>query len=225
LEGGGTLKLEAIVFDYNGVLVDDLILHRDAYLRVAGDLGLPLDPKDIWNLISATPDEKRFLFGQIDDAEWADIRRRKDRYYFEMAASGDIVIPGAVVALESLSRSYPLALVSNTSRRYFEACFPRKGRECFRETLFCEDMDRPKPSADPLLKILDRLRIEKNRCCYIGDAVSDVQMAKEAGVRMIGILTGHHSETDLKQAGADRIVRNLSEFASLIRNGIPAQSG
>lgn len=211
--------LKALVFDYNGILVDDLKLHLDAYMCVAKDLGYTLNPDDLWSLISATPDEKRFLFGDISDETWYDIRRLKDRYYYDLAASVNIIIPGAVEVLKSLANTYPLALVSNTSRRYFEKCFPRDGIECFKETLFSEEMEHPKPSPDPLFKILNRLNVKTDECCYIGDAVSDVQMAKSAGVKMFGVTTGHHSEEDLRNAGADWIVSNLKEFVALIRNG------
>lgn len=211
--------LKALVFDYNGILVDDLKLHLDAYMCVAKDLGYSLNPEDLWSLISATPDEKKFLFGDISDETWTDIRGLKDRYYYDMATSVDIIIPGAVEVLRSLSSRYPLALVSNTSRSYFERCFPKDGIECFTETLFSEEMEHPKPSPDPLLKILSRLQVNADECCYVGDAVSDVQMAKSAGVAMFGVTTGHHSEQDLRNAGADWIVSSLDEFAALIQNG------
>jgi len=211
--------LKALVFDYNGILVDDLKLHLDAYMRVAEDLGFHLNPDDIWALISATPDEKKTLFGDISDETWYKIRRLKDSYYYDMAATVDIVIPGAVEVIQSLAATYPLALISNTSRRYFEKCFPKEGIECFMETLFSEEMQRPKPSPDPLFTILHRLKVNADECCYIGDAVSDVQMAKSAGVAMFGVTTGHHCEQDLRNAGADWIVSSLDELVDLIRNG------
>ena len=76
--------LKAIIFDYNGILVDDLVYHRDAYIRVAEKLGFSLSPDAIWQYISATPDEKRVLFGEITDETWRKIRSLKDKYYFEM---------------------------------------------------------------------------------------------------------------------------------------------
>ena len=90
---------------------------------------------------------------------------------------------------------------------------------CFRKTLFSEEMDKPKPAPDPLFKMMKMLDVEPNECCYVGDATSDVQMSTHANVRMIGVTTGHHSEEDLREAGADYIVRNLGEFVSLIKNG------
>ena len=123
---------KAVVFDYNGVLVDDLIYHRDAYLQVADDLNYTISSQDLWDLISATPDAKRVLFGEISDERWKEIRALKDRYYFEMVKSGSILIPEAEDVLLSLSTSYVLALVSNTARNYFEHLFPKHLAACFK---------------------------------------------------------------------------------------------
>jgi phosphoglycolate phosphatase-like HAD superfamily hydrolase len=41
-------------------------------------------------------------------------------------------------------------------------------------------------------------------------------MTKSAGVRMVGVTTGHHSGKQLADAGADRVVGSLEEFVALI---------
>ena len=71
--------LKAIIFDYNGILVDDLVYHRDAYLRVAEELGFSLAPDAIWQYISATPDEKRVLFGEITDESISELKEQIEK--------------------------------------------------------------------------------------------------------------------------------------------------
>ena len=97
--------LKAVVFDYNGVLVDDLTYHRDAYLRVAEDLDYTISSQDVWDLISTTPDAKRVLFGDISDNRWKEIKSLKDKYYFEMVETGNIMIPDTEDVLISLSKT------------------------------------------------------------------------------------------------------------------------
>ena len=210
--------LKAIVFDYNGVLIDDLKLHGDAYVRAAEDLNIPLTPEMVWPHVSTTPEEKRtLLFKDISDETWQTIRSLKDKYYFEIAETVNLITPNVGEVLRSLSPIYALALVSNTSRRYFERCFPRDLAAYFKETLFSEEMDTPKPSPDPLFKILKRMTITPDESCYVGDSTSDVQMAKSAGVEMFGVTTGHHSGEELRGAGADWVVGNLREFADRVK--------
>lgn len=208
---------KAVVFDYNGVLVDDLIYHRDAYLRVAEDLDYTISSQDIWDLISATPDAKRVLFGDISDERWKEIRSLKDKYYFEMVETGNIIIPEAEDVLISLSKTHVLALVSNTARNYFEHLFPKHLAACFKTTFFSGEVNPPKPSPEPILKTMEFLAVSPKECCYVGDALSDVQMAKSAGVNIFCVTTGHHSAEELKTAGADWIGGNLWEFHDEIR--------
>jgi len=208
--------LKAVIFDYNGILVDDLIYHRDAYCRVAEERGFSLTPDAIWQYISATPDEKRVLFGDITDEEWRRIRSLKDQYYFELIDGKDFIIPGVEDILKSLRTTYDLGLISNTSRSYFERLFPKHAADGFKETLFSEEMATPKPAPDPLLKMMKLLNVDPGACCYIGDAITDVQMTKSAGVRMVGVTTGHHSGKQLADAGADWVVGSLEKFVAMI---------
>jgi HAD superfamily hydrolase (TIGR01549 family) len=213
--------LKAIIFDYNGVLVDDLIFHRDAFLRVAEDLGYSISSQGIWDLISVTPDEKRILFGDISDEQWKDIKARKDIYYFEMIRNGDIMLPDVEEILLHLANSYDLALVSNTARSYFEEVFPSRLAACFKTTLFAGEINPPKPAPEPLYKAMDILGVTQGECCYVGDSTSDAEMTRRAGVIMLGITTGHHSGQALKEAGAEYIVDNLKDLADKIK-GYPS---
>ena len=203
---------KAVVFDYNGVLVDDLIYHRDAYLRVAEDLDYTISSQDVWDLISTTPDAKRVLFGDISDERWKEIRSLKDKYYFEMVETGNIIIPDAEDVLISLSKTHVLALVSNTARNYFEHLFPKHLAACFKTTRFAGEVNPPKPSPEPILKTMEFLSVSPKECCYVGDALSDVQMAKRAGVKIFCVTTGHNTAEELRTAGADWIGGNLWEF-------------
>ena len=54
---------------------------------------------------------------------------------------------------------------------------------------------------------------ETRIACYIGDHPLDMIGAKAAGVRGIGLLTGFHSEAELREAGAETILSDLTEFS------------
>ena len=59
----------------------------------------------------------------------------------------------------------------------------------------------------------------------IGDAVYDMQMAKAAGARAIGVSWGYHAVTALREAGAEAIVETYGELeALLLRLGVLTRS-
>jgi beta-phosphoglucomutase len=203
--------LKAIIFDYNGILVDDLKFHEEAYWRAGEHVGIPLTRETVRKYLSYSPEQKRkLLYGDISDETWKEISRLRARFYFELAEKGNVVFPDVESVLTSLADRYELALISNTRRDYFDRIFPRNLAKFFRETMFLDEIGKPKPSPDPLLLMMERLGIGRDECCYVGDSVLDVQMAKTAGIKVFSVATGDNSYEELRAVGPDWIVDNLS---------------
>lgn len=205
--------LKAIIFDYNGVLVNDLKIHEQAYWRAGKELGIPVARKTVRKYLSYSPEQKRKLYyGNISDETWEEIKRRMTRCYFKLAEKRNVIFPHVEAVLKSLSTRYMLALISNTRRKYFNRIFPRELASLFKETMFFDEIRKPKPSPDPLLKMIERLGIGRDQCCYVGDSVLDVQMARGVGVKVFSVATGDSSREELQAAGADWVANNLSEL-------------
>jgi HAD superfamily hydrolase (TIGR01549 family) len=205
---------KAIVFDYNGTLVDDLDLVVESYHRAGAEQGFDLKPATVRQHISQPPSRKRLLYyGDISDAEWERILERRKQIYTELAASGFKLFPHTKTALTALSHKYLLGVLSNTFRDLFERLFPPHLAKLMTATLFFEEVPDPKPSPAPMVSMLSILGVEKHQCCYVGDAVEDVQMAKAAGVRAYAITTGACSCDELYLAGADWVAEDLKSFS------------
>jgi beta-phosphoglucomutase len=205
--------LKAIIFDYNGVLVDDLKFHEEAYWRAGKHVGIHPTRETVRKYLSYSPEQKRkLLYGDISDETWEEISRLRARFYFELAERGNVVFPDVEPVLTSLAHRYELALISNTRRDYFERIFPRKLAKLFKETMFLDEIGKPKPSPDPLLVMMERIGIGEDECCYVGDSVLDVQMAKGAGIKVFSVARGDNSYAELRAAGADWVMDNLSEL-------------
>ena len=145
--------LKSVVFDFNGLLVNDLELHEQAYLRAGADLGFPLSEAIVRQYVSCTPNEKRvFYFGDITDETWVDISLRKKEYYFRLAEGRELLYPDVEEVVTRLAEAYPLGVISNTTREYFERTFPETLAGLFQETLFADEVKNPKPSPEPLVR-------------------------------------------------------------------------
>ena len=210
--------IRAIIFDYNGVLVNDLKIHEEAYWRAGKEMGLPLTRETVRRYLSYSPEQKRtFYFGDISDETWKEIVRLMVRFYFDLAVKRDLIFPDVEPVLTSLSARYVLALLSNTRRKFFNKIFPRKLANLFRETMFFEEIRKPKPSPDPLLEMMERLGIGTGECCYVGDSVLDIQMARSVGTKVFSVATGDNSQEELQAAGADWVGNNLSELKEKLK--------
>jgi HAD superfamily hydrolase (TIGR01549 family) len=204
---------KAVIFDFNGVLINDLVIHEKAYLKAAKDMGLPLTKETIQKYISTTALQKRKLyFGDISDKTWNRIFQLKTEYYFDLVEEKNPLFPEVGEVLNSLGRQYLLGLISNTPRRYFEKAFPQNLARLFQATIFGDEMRHPKPSPEALLEMMGRLKVDADQCCYVGDSVSDVRMAKQAGIRIFSVVTGDSSGEELREAGSDWILDSLSEL-------------
>ena len=171
--------LKAIIFDYNGVLINDLEIHEEAYLLAAKEMGLPLTREVARKYISATALQKRKLyFGDISDATWDRIFQVKTEHYFNLIEKKSPVFPEVREVLHFLSPRYLLGLISNTPRKYFEKVFPPDLALLFRATTFGDEMRNPKPYPGALIEMMRRLDVTADHCCYVGDSLSDVRMVK-----------------------------------------------
>jgi len=203
----------AVVFDYNGVLINDLEFHEEAYLMAAKEMGFPLTREVARKYISATAIQKRKLyFGDISDDTWDRLFLLKTEYYFDLIEHRSPLFPEVKEVLYYLSRRYLLGLLSNTPRGYFEKVFPRDLARLFQATTFGDEMRDPKPDPGPLLGMMRRLNVSPDQCCYVGDSISDVLMAKKAGIKIFSVTTGDSSKEELREAGSDWVLHSLSEL-------------
>jgi HAD superfamily hydrolase (TIGR01509 family) len=206
--------LQAIVFDYNGTLVDDVKIHAESYWRAGVDMGFDLTKEKVWQHVSQPPSRKRVLYyGDISDERWKAVFALKKKHYYEIAKNKSIVFSDAAGALTGLSRRYKLAVLSNTFRFFFEGFFPQSLAALFDTTLFFDEVAVPKPAPDPMMLMLKRLGVGARQCCYVGDAIEDIQMARAAGTHVISIATGGCSKPELEAAGPDRVFDSLAQMA------------
>ena len=58
-------------------------------------------------------------------------------------------------------------------------------------------------------------KLDKSQIYFVGDNVSDVLTAKNAGVKSVAVQTGHSTEEELIQANPDFLIPSLSEIFSI----------
>jgi len=147
---------EAILFDFDGVLVDSEPLHYECWMQVLQPLGIQLDWSVyrrycIWN--SGPPDCRVPLCAKSSvggcEAAWALVTPGRANSYAS-ACSGNPVLPVSVVDLIKSLYDYRLGVVTASARSEIEPVLERAGiRSCF-GTLVCgEDVAHPKPAPEP----------------------------------------------------------------------------
>ncbi|MGH7838665.1 MAG: HAD family hydrolase, partial [Candidatus Binataceae bacterium] len=198
-----TYFARAILFDWDGTLLDSYQADSRAYLAMFRALGVSWTLADLdrhyspnWTRVYAAARLPRSLWKEAD-------RLWTAAYRDESPA----LLPGARRVIESLARNFELGIVSSGNRtrvrcqlrefqlaRHFSACICN------------EDALRKKPHPAPLRAALKKLRARPADCVYVGDTPEDIEMARRAGVRVIGVFGPFPSAQRIRAARPDSLL-------------------
>ena len=83
-----------------------------------------------------------------------------------------------------------------------------------------DDVHVPKPNAESILTIMNKLGIGEENCIMIGDGINDIKCAHNAGVDSIAVTWGDVAAEDLERENPDQIAYTLDELYSQIQGWI-----
>lgn len=175
------MKYKAILYDIDGTLLDTLDMNMYPLIQIIREeLGQE------WTLEQVRP-----FYAQPGLKTIADLGIREvDAVYARWVAyvnayeKGAVPYPGMVAALTRIRASgIRQAVVSSKMRRQYEIDMGRYSMDTFMETaVLAEDTQKHKPDPAPILECLRRMGLQPEDVIYIGDTLSDLQAARNAGV-------------------------------------------
>lgn len=115
------------------------------------------------------------------------------------------------------SKGIKVGIISLNSKRVVEGVLKNTGLADFIDIPFTRDSpSRPKPFPDHIFNCLDMLRCEQRDAIMVGDGILDMLAAKRAGVLSVGIPGDIYLKEELREAGANETIENLSELIHLL---------
>lgn len=218
-----TTRLRAIIFDFNGVIVDDEPLHLELFREVLAAERIVLTDADYHDKYLGYDDRGCFTAalrdaGRAEDASneafIAELIERKAALYVKAIEDRCLLFPGVVELTRRLAGKYPLAIASGALRNEIEIVLSRGGlRDCFREIIAAEDVTVCKPDPEGYVKALAALNAEQTilpgECLVIEDSVAGVEAARRAEMRCLAVTNSYAAEA-LKEA--DWIVASLADI-------------
>ena len=213
--------LKAIIFDFNGVIVDDEPLHLELFRRVLGEEGISLSDEDYHAKYLGYDDKGCFTAALADygraelaNAEFiAELIERKAGYYRDAIEERMLLFPGVIELVKKLAAKYPMAIASGALRGEIEIVLQRGGiRDRFSEIIAAEDVTACKPDPEGYNMALAALnanfsdRIQPGECLVIEDSIAGIEAAKLAGMRCLAVTNSYSTD---QLANADWIVATL----------------
>ena len=210
--------IEAVLFDFEGTLVDEQWNVKEAVqetlerLRASGFSTEGLQAKKYSILMreamqaaseaGRSPEEVREMIGAIYDR------------YDQDALSRWRLRPGAREVLHTLrSKGIKTALVSNVGKKGLELVFQKlELRSSFDLTVSRNDVQSMKPSGEGINLAIQRLPVGKEKAVFVGDSPDDIHAAREAGVKVILLAGNKKPERDFIAPQPDDLIRNFDEL-------------
>ena len=203
------------IFDHDGVLVDSLAFHQQAWVELGREACLPITAEFIHETFGMTnPSIFRKLFGgEIAPADAQRYSDQKESAYRTLAKGKITLMEGVRDVLDGLTGAGArLAIGSSAVLPNLELTIAECGLEGrFAAIASLEDITRGKPDPEVFLVAAKKVGIPPSRAVVFEDAPVGIQAAKSAGMRAVGVMTSH-DEQALWDAGADEVVERLTGY-------------
>lgn len=219
--------IKAILFDFNGVIIDDEMLQMKAYQEVFQPYGVPLN--EAMYLQALGMDDKTFVRAafanakqELSDDDLSVIQDRKTEIHRRLLTDDLPLFHGVKTFLKVTSREFTLGLVSMANREEIGYIFERARLDSmFSIVVSAEDVQVCKPAPDCYLKGLEKLNehrqnagqssLQASECLAIEDSPPGIASARSAGMRTLGI-TNTVTEAELRGVGAEVVTKDLSDW-------------
>jgi HAD superfamily hydrolase (TIGR01509 family) len=214
------MAFSAVLFDFDGVLVDTEWAIYQAWLKTFEDHGHAL-PLEIYTRCIgsdfATWSPKTHLEELSGlDFDWHDLdARRQERIMSDLTHEGTMA--GVIGLLEQLGRGGSRrAVVSSSSHHWVDGWLGKLAFAHHFETVICRgDAARIKPAPDLYLEAAKRLELPPAECLVIEDSLNGVKSAKAAGMSVW--VVPNRVTAGLDFSAADRIFPSLVELAGALQ--------
>jgi len=209
-------KLEAFIFDLDGVITDTAEYHYLAWKELAGELGIPFTREDNERLKGVSRLDSLEIILEIGSKQQAFtqeekelLAKKKNTHYVDLIKqiTPDDILPGIKTLLEDIKRAgikIGLASASKNARAVL------KGLNLLEEFDYMADANliaHGKPDPEIFLDVAENLKVKPENCIGIEDAKAGVQAIKRANMFAIGI-----GSTDLLRE-ADIIYASTSKLS------------
>jgi HAD superfamily hydrolase (TIGR01509 family) len=206
--------IEGVLFDWDGTLINSYHADSSAYLAMFKEMGIAWGIEELEKHYSPNWYHVYRAAG-LQRSRWNDADRAWRAHY---AKHRPKLIAGARRILARLANAHHLGLVTSGDRdRVTKQLHEFRLTSIFAARVCSGDTLRKKPHPEPLRLALRKMQLDPLACVYVGDAPQDIEMARRAGVRAIGVLGPFPTEKRLRAARPDFLLESLEELPDALK--------
>lgn len=191
-------KLEAVLFDMDGVIVDSNPVHKEVLIEFFGKHGVELDEENLRDNVYGRTNKDWIpnVFGDVSDETIEAYTEEKEQMFRAVFVPQDYVVSGLLEFLELLDQ-HGIKKVVATSAPAENADFILDELgifDRFDAVLNASHVTKSKPHPEPYLKAAKAVGSDPKNCIVIEDSLSGVKSGVAAGAKVVGIATTHTRE-------------------------------
>lgn len=184
--------IRAVIFDFDGLLVDSETLFHRVYAEILADHGRPFTRNDYSAGYAGRPVPaiaRAFVTDFNLPLSSEEVARRIHADEAALRAEGVPLKPGARELLDHLkARGYGIGVASSSQRPRAMSVLEQHGLvDFFAASAFAEDISRGKPDPEVFLLAAAHLGIDPSECIVLEDSTMGIEAAVNAGMRVICI--------------------------------------
>jgi beta-phosphoglucomutase len=219
--------IRAILFDFNGVIINDEPLQMKAYTEIFNEEGIPMTEADYYSCMGM--DDKTFInhnFNRVgkelSDEKSAEISARKTVAWRKMVEKEIPVFDGVKNFIKIVEKHFALAIVSMAKREEIEFALEKIGvKDSFSAIISSENVSVCKPNPECYnagFRLLDDAYtanghhpLTRKECLVIEDATQGIMAGKAARMKTLGV-SNTVSADELRAAGANAVTKTLADW-------------
>jgi beta-phosphoglucomutase family hydrolase len=206
--------IEAVIFDMNGTMIDDMGFHKKAWREYFKSIGVELTDEDFKWKISGANNAKIFeniLGHKLTPEEVKKYGNEKEAFYRKIYAPYIKEVPGLKDLINIFkSKNLKVAIATTAIEPNRKFVLDALGLENeFDVILGDEQVTNGKPNPEIYLETAKKLEVDVSKCSVFEDTTPGVEAGKNAGMKVVGVLTTHTKE-DLKDA--DYLIKDFTEI-------------
>ncbi len=213
--------MRLVVFDLDGTLINSEALIIETVRESFGSVGQAIPTDDAIRAISGITarDAMLILAPGVDDARLDEIVGAYRSTYLQKAGlAREPMFEGALAALDRLQTDPETILAVATGKGHAGAITLLERHDIIGRfhSIQTPAHNRGKPDPQMIETAMEKAGIGREATVMIGDTSHDMKMARNAGVKALGVAWGYHTVAALEEAGAHLVIHRMDELVDAV---------
>jgi beta-phosphoglucomutase len=212
--------IRGIIFDMDGTMVDNMMVHHRAWQRKLASLGLELTMEEVMEQIHGVNEEilERLFGGRFTAAERKRVAWEKEAEYRKIFKSELQLVKGLPALLDQLQNmDFPFGIGTAAPAENADFVLDELNiRSYFKAIVHAGHVSKGKPNPEVFQKAASGIGIPPGHCLVFEDSPTGIYTAQNAGCKAVAVLTTHQKE-EFEQY--DNVVGYINDFSKVaLRN-------